>query len=377
MEDNITHSNYLETNYSDTWIDESYNEDYIFDKTYIRVIFICLYTIVFCLCFFGKFEISIIEILRNLLVIFVICLSRRLKTTTNCFLANLAVADVCVAVFCVYQNLLIYIVENWMFGEFMCKMYVFIQSLSNSASIVILVLICTERYFAILYPITCKQILTNIRLKFIIFTVWTSCVLYSSPKFYWGNTVTVTTENSSETVCVLNRQKFNSKLFDIIHFVLLYLIPLAIISLLYTRIAICLWNSSEQLKLQLDASTNLNYYKTLYPKKSRREKLDKRGSTGNGSLLQRSTNGSANNAHLTQNVLNARRGVIKMLIIVVCAFALCNLPFHARKMWQYWSPNYQGHTNFSALLTPLTFLSTYVNSGVNPLLYAFLSKNFR
>jgi len=66
-----------------------------------------------------------------------------------------------------------------------------------------------------------------------------------------------------------------------------------------------------------------------------------------------------------------------MLIIVVGVFALCNLPFHARKMWQYWSPSYQGHTNFSALLTPLTFLATYFNSGVNPLLYAFLSKNFR
>lgn len=66
-----------------------------------------------------------------------------------------------------------------------------------------------------------------------------------------------------------------------------------------------------------------------------------------------------------------------MLIIVVCAFAICNLPFHARKMWQYWSPGYHGDTNFSALLTPLTFLSTYFNSGVNPLLYAFLSKNFR
>ncbi|CAG9771276.1 unnamed protein product [Ceutorhynchus assimilis] len=165
----------------------------------------------------------------------------------------------------------------------------------------------------------------------IILAVWITCILYSSPKFYWGNTVTVTTENSSETVCVLNRQKFNSKMFDIIHFALLYLIPLAIIS----------------------------------------------NSNGNENLLHNSANGNVQNTNLTQNVLKARRGVIKMLIIVVCAFALCNLPFHARKMWQYWSPNYQGHTNFSALLTPLTFLSTYFNSGVNPLLYAFLSKNFR
>ncbi|KAF2888859.1 hypothetical protein ILUMI_17314, partial [Ignelater luminosus] len=83
------------------------------------------------------------------------------------------------------------------------------------------------------------------------------------------------------------------------------------------------------------------------------------------------------NSSSSQNVLKARRGVIRMLIIVVLTFALCNLPFHARKMWQYWSHNYHGDTNFSALFTPLTFLVTYFNSGINPLLYAFLSKNFR
>ncbi|GJQ84983.1 hypothetical protein Trydic_g583 [Trypoxylus dichotomus] len=66
-----------------------------------------------------------------------------------------------------------------------------------------------------------------------------------------------------------------------------------------------------------------------------------------------------------------------MLIIVVLTFALCNLPLHARKMWQYWSPHYRGDTRFSALFTPLTFLVTYFNSGINPLLYAFLSRNFR
>lgn len=82
-------------------------------------------------------------------------------------------------------------------------------------------------------------------------------------------------------------------------------------------------------------------------------------------------------SHLSRNVLRARRGVVRMLIVLVLTFALCNLPFHARKMWQYWSSGYQGTTNFSALLTPLTFLISYFNSGINPLLYAFLSKNFR
>jgi hypothetical protein len=82
-------------------------------------------------------------------------------------------------------------------------------------------------------------------------------------------------------------------------------------------------------------------------------------------------------SHLSQNVLRARRRVIRMLIVIVLTFAVCNLPFHARKMWQYWSSNYQGGSDFSTLLTPLTFLITYFNSAINPLLYAFLSRNFR
>lgn len=48
----------------------------------------------------------------NLLVILVVTLSRRLRSITNFFLANLAVADFCVGIFCVYQNLSLYLIER-------------------------------------------------------------------------------------------------------------------------------------------------------------------------------------------------------------------------------------------------------------------------
>lgn len=48
----------------------------------------------------------------NLLVILVVTLSRRLRSITNFFLANLAFADFCVGLFCVMQNLSIYLIDR-------------------------------------------------------------------------------------------------------------------------------------------------------------------------------------------------------------------------------------------------------------------------
>ncbi|XP_055540017.1 trissin receptor isoform X1 [Wyeomyia smithii] len=362
-------------------------KEFIFDRTDVRVIFITLYSLVFCCCFFG-----------NLLVILVVTLSRRLRSITNFFLANLAVADLCVGVFCVMQNLTIYLIESWVFGDFLCKMYQFVHSLSYTASIFILVVICMERYFAIIHPITCKQILTSRRLRLVIVAVWITSAVYSVPKFIFVRTITNNLgDDQLETICIVNRKAFNSELFDIINFALLYLLPLLLMMVLYSRIAIALWKSSRGLERHIALqNTTTSSYSTNFNRKPS-SKYEKRsvGVTESQVSVEsdkvvvttwRAQNSFHQRHHGTQltqmshssnNVLRARRGVIRMLMVVVLTFALCNLPFHARKMWQYWSTDYKGDSNFNALFTPLTFLVTYFNSGVNPLLYAFLSRNFR
>ncbi|XP_050084495.1 trissin receptor isoform X2 [Anopheles aquasalis] len=363
------------------------HKEFIFDRTDVRVIFITLYSLVFCCCFFG-----------NLLVILVVTLSRRLRSITNFFLANLAVADLCVGVFCVMQNLTIYLIESWVFGDFLCKMYQFVHSLSYTASIFILVVICMERYFAIIHPITCKQILTSRRLRLVIVAVWITSAVYSIPKFIFVRTITNNLgDDQLETICIVNRKMFNSELFDIINFALLYLLPLLVMTVLYSRIAIALWKSSRGLErhIALQNTTSSSYSGGNFHRKPS-SKYDKRtaGVTesqvsvesdkvvvttwpAQNSFHQRHGTQLTQVSHSSNNVLRARRGVIRMLMVVVLTFALCNLPFHARKMWQYWSTEYKGDSNFNALFTPLTFLVTYFNSGVNPLLYAFLSRNFR
>lgn len=67
---------------------------------------------------------------------------------------------------------------SWVFGEFMCKMYQFVHALSYTASIFILMIICMERYFAIIFPITCKQILTPLRVR-------VSIIITLQPILFW------------------------------------------------------------------------------------------------------------------------------------------------------------------------------------------------
>ncbi|KAG7163303.1 Trissin receptor-like, partial [Homarus americanus] len=85
----------------------------------------------------------------------------RMRSTTNFFLTNLAIADFCVTVFCVYQNLSQYLAQTWIFGDFLCKMYNFVNYLSYTASVMILVVNCVERYVAIMCPFRAKTLLSH------------------------------------------------------------------------------------------------------------------------------------------------------------------------------------------------------------------------
>ncbi|ODM95314.1 Neuropeptide FF receptor 1 [Orchesella cincta] len=233
------------------------SEPPIFDRSEVKAIFLVLYTIVFCSCFFG-----------NLMVILVVTLHWRMRSITNFCLANLAFADLCVGIFCVYQNIVSYLMESWVFGEFMCKMYHFINSLSTTASVLILVVICIERYLAIIHPMTCKQILTLGRLRQVCFVnfdaswnlitfsflkfqvaivfVWILSAVISSPRFYYFSTISMPLPDGEEEIlCLPNRTKYDSKLLDMISMVVLFLIPLGIISVLYTQIGVVLWKTSN------------------------------------------------------------------------------------------------------------------------------------
>ncbi|XP_022235406.1 trissin receptor-like [Limulus polyphemus] len=399
-----------------------------------KTVLIVAYTFVFCCCIFG-----------NLLVMVVVFLQRRLRTVTNFFLTNLAVADFCVGVFCVFQNLSLYLMDSWPFGNFLCKMYHFIQSLSYNTSIAILMVICVERYVAIIYPLWSKQAVTLGRLRAVITIVWLVSALYCSPRLIMYGTAELPSVSGSSVECFMQRRFYDSEIYDIANFVFLLVIPLVVIVVLYSKIAIHLWKSSVD-SMEC-GEVELRHVRQALSKKSfslreshsnlhlcygghtgslshvhgahfvvrknggicvcheiRLSVMDESelavrehccycnmtrniqepstsGTRMNQSSTRRNNHGVSFQQHcLTQapkTIIRARRKVLRLLLAVVLCFAFCNLPFHVRKLWQYWSPHFDGTSKSSVFFTMGTTLLLYFNSGINPILYAFLSENFR
>ena len=74
--------------------------------------------------------ISLVAIIGNSLVVYVIIVSRRMQTVTNYYIANLALSDVVLAVFCIPFQFRAALMQRWDLPEFMCQFCPFIQTLS-------------------------------------------------------------------------------------------------------------------------------------------------------------------------------------------------------------------------------------------------------
>ncbi|NXP06600.1 ADA2B protein, partial [Thinocorus orbignyianus] len=140
----------------------------------------------------------------NALVIMAVLSSRSLRAPQNLFLVSLAAADILVATLIIPFSLANELLGYWYFQKTWCEIYLALDVLFCTSSIVHLCAISLDRYWSVTRAIEYNAKRTPRRIKCSIFIVWTIAAAISLPPLVYKGEKKVTTGGRPQ--CKLNEE---------------------------------------------------------------------------------------------------------------------------------------------------------------------------
>ncbi|XP_021237517.1 probable G-protein coupled receptor 83 [Numida meleagris] len=197
-----------------------------------KALLIAAYSIIIVLSLFG-----------NVMVCHVVIKSKRLRSATSLFIVNLAVADIMITLLNTPFTLARFVNSSWIFGKGMCHVSRFAQYCSLHVSALTLTAIAVDRHQVIMHPL--KPRLPMAKGIIYISIIWVMAACFSLPHAIYQKLFTF--EYSEEVTRCLCLPDFPEpadlfwKYLDLATFILLYVLPLLIISAAYMTVAKKLW----------------------------------------------------------------------------------------------------------------------------------------
>ncbi|XP_058116752.1 neuropeptide SIFamide receptor-like [Anopheles ziemanni] len=288
-------------------------------------------TAVYCVAYFIVF---IVGLVGNSFVIAVVFRAPRMRTVTNFFIVNLAVADVLVIVFCLPATLMSNIFVPWMLGWLMCKTVPYIQGVSVAASVYSLIAVSLDRFLAIWWPL--KLQITKRRARFMIVCIWIIALGSTVPWALFFELVPIIPEAPDIKLCVevWPPGTDGALYFLLANLVACYLLPMTLITICYILIWIKVW--------------------------------------------RRSIPGDSKDAQMDRMQQKSKIKVVKMLVVVVILFVLSWLPLYVIfARIKLGGALESSEEELLQIATPIAQWLGASNSCINPILYAFFNKKYR
>ncbi|NXE15537.1 NK1R protein, partial [Lophotis ruficrista] len=272
--------------------------------------------------------IVVVSVVGNVVVMWIILAHKRMRTVTNYFLVNLAFAEASMSAFNTVVNFTYAIHNEWYYGLLYCKFHNFFPIAAVFASIYSMTAIALDRYMAIIHPLQPR--LSATATKVVIGVIWLLAFLLAFPQGYYS----VMEELPGRLVCLVEWPEHGDNVYGkTYHFcmtILIYFLPLLVIGCAYTAVGLTLWAS------EIPGDSSNRYHEQV----------------------------------------SAKRKVVKMMIIVVCTFALCWLPYHIYFTLQYFNPEWYLQKFIQQVYLAIMWLAMS-STMYNPIIYCCLNDRFR
>ncbi|XP_033479172.1 galanin receptor type 1b [Epinephelus lanceolatus] len=242
---------------------------------------------------------------------------------TNIFILNLSVADLSFLLFCVPFQATIYSLPQWVFGAFLCTFGHYFSTVSMLVSIFTLVAMSVDRYIAVVRSKSASCVRSRRNALAGVCVIWTLSLVCSVPVAQ-HQVLTSHPSAPNSTFCWEEWSGASRHTYRVTILLIGYLLPLLLISCCYTKV---LFHLHKKMK-------NMS-------KKSERSK----------------------------------RKTAQTVLLVITAFTICWMPHHIIAMWVEFGTFPLNDASFAFRI--VSHCLSYGNSCVNPILYAFLSENFR
>ncbi|XP_076330062.1 LOW QUALITY PROTEIN: 5-hydroxytryptamine receptor-like, partial [Tachypleus tridentatus] len=306
-------------------------------------------------------------VVGNLFVIAAILIEKHLRSIGNYLVLSLAVADLMVACLVMPLSAVYEVTNEWVLGSGLCEAWTFCDVLCCTASILHLLAIAVDRYWAVTRVDYVRQ-RSSRRIGLMIFLVWGVAVVVSvAPVFGWKDT-NFQKRVEEDRMCLVSQDLA----YQVFATCSSFYLPLIVILLLYWKIFQVAINrirnkpGAKAFLLVRKATTNVTIAVAGNDQKS---------SNGVNSGITRLVALAKRDKHRRRETLETRRErkAAKTLAIITGVFVICWLPFFVMAVVMPMCSSCQPNKIFFSFFLWLG----YINSLVNPIIYTIFSPDFR
>ncbi|XP_039524572.1 prolactin releasing hormone 2 receptor isoform X1 [Pimephales promelas] len=184
----------------------------------------------------------------NLVLLIHIGLNKKLHSTTNFLIGNLALVDLVMCLFCVPLTAFYAFDERgWVFGQFMCHFVTLMQTATAFAAVLSLTAIAVDRYVVVAYPIRRRG--GRSFCVWLVVSVWLCALAMSTPTALHTVYLDLSATGHEMAVCeeFWHEQELGRLIYSCFFLLLSYFVPLAAVSISYCAISCHLQHRATRL----------------------------------------------------------------------------------------------------------------------------------